>query len=136
MGSWLTMEALRQLALTQQSGVLASIASVTLIAPDVDVDVFQKQIAQLPALKSKVLVVASSYDFALGFSKRLSAGVLRLGQRAAAYLQDIGIRFVDATSRRTDPIWGHYRATDPTVISHIKDMLGLVPQRAIAQARE
>ncbi|MBM7321566.1 alpha/beta hydrolase, partial [Agrobacterium sp. S2] len=44
MGSWLAVEALRQLRLQSKDRALHKIDQVILAAPDIDIDVFQKQL--------------------------------------------------------------------------------------------
>lgn len=86
MGSWLTMEALRQLAIRER-GLPAKIRNVVLASPDVDIDVFGRQLddigkapgrtaARSPA---RFTIFASADDRALQISRRLAGGVQRLG---------------------------------------------------------
>jgi hypothetical protein len=56
---------------------------------------------------------------------------------AAAPSARAAVEVLAITTRRDSGAFNLTRERDdPTVISHIKDMLGLVPQQAIAQARE
>jgi esterase/lipase superfamily enzyme len=78
MGNWVTLEALRQMAI--RNGAIASkITQVMLAAPDVDVDVFARQIAEIGPKRPPFTLFASTNDEALGFSQRLAGGVERLG---------------------------------------------------------
>ena len=79
MGTWLTMEALRQMAI-RNDGVPAKIGNVILAAPDLDVDVFRQQLADMGPKRPKFTVFVSKDDRALTLSRRISGNVDRLGQ--------------------------------------------------------
>lgn len=78
MGNWLVLESLRQMAIRNGS-VAPKIKSVILAAPDVDVDVFRKQIALIGDKKPRFTLFVSQDDRALAISRRVSGGVTRLG---------------------------------------------------------
>ncbi|MHA7867021.1 MAG: alpha/beta hydrolase [Salipiger thiooxidans] len=78
MGSWLTMEALRTLALRGEDRVVKN-AEVVLIAPDIDVLVFREQLSALPDLDTPISVMVSQDDRALRLSSRLASKRRRLG---------------------------------------------------------
>jgi esterase/lipase superfamily enzyme len=79
MGTWLTVESLRQMAI-RNGGIPAKISDVILASPDLDVDVFQQQIADMGAKRPKFTVFVSKDDRALTLSRRISGNVDRLGQ--------------------------------------------------------
>jgi len=79
MGGWLTMETLRQLALTGRRDVLARL-SVTLAAPDIDVDVFATQAAVIGPMDPPLTVLVATDDMALRFSEWMSGGRARMGE--------------------------------------------------------
>jgi pimeloyl-ACP methyl ester carboxylesterase len=58
MGTWLTVESLRQMAI-RNNGVPAKIANVILAAPDLDVDVFRQQLADMGPNRPKFTVFVS-----------------------------------------------------------------------------
>lgn len=78
MGNWVTMEALRQMAI-RRGAVPAKITQVMLAAPDVDVDVFGRQFDALGKHRPAFTLFASTNDEALAISQRLWGGVERLG---------------------------------------------------------
>lgn len=80
MGTLVTMEALRTLSLSGNNAVIQRINALVLAAPDIDVDVFQSQLADLSARPKEMLVLVSEKDRALKFSSRLRGGVARVGQ--------------------------------------------------------
>lgn len=79
MGTWLTVESLRQMAI-RNDGVPSKISNVILASPDLDVDVFRQQIADMGPKRPKFTVFVSRDDRALTLSRRISGNVDRLGQ--------------------------------------------------------
>jgi esterase/lipase superfamily enzyme len=80
MGNWLTLETLRQIAISRESQTLDRINRIVLAAPDVDMEVFRTQVAHLGSLRSRIVLYASNDDHALQLSRRLFGGSLRAGQ--------------------------------------------------------
>jgi esterase/lipase superfamily enzyme len=77
MGNWVTMEALRQMAI-RNKGVASKIRNVMLASPDVDPDVFRRQLAEIGPKRPPFIVFLSQDDAALGISRRVW-GLPRLG---------------------------------------------------------
>lgn len=78
MGNWVTLEALRQMAI--RSGAVApKIQSVMLAAPDVDIDVFRRQIIAIGDKRPPFALFTSQNDVALSFSSRVWQSSARLG---------------------------------------------------------
>jgi len=91
MGNWVTIEALRQMAI-RNHGLPAKITSVMLAAPDVDFDVFQRQIAQIGSASARFTIFVSRDDQALAASRRVWGDKPRLGAidpETAPYKQDL-----------------------------------------------
>ena len=78
MGSWITMETLRQLSI-RDGRLSEKITDVVLAAPDLDIDVFQTQFQRLGAQRPHFTFLVSADDRALNISKVLGRGVQRLG---------------------------------------------------------
>ncbi|MEP9379937.1 alpha/beta hydrolase [Aquabacter sp. CN5-332] len=78
MGAWLTMEALRQLAL-EQGRIPAKISNVILASPDLDVDVFRRQVVEMGEKRPDITIFVSRNDRALGLSSFIAGGVTRVG---------------------------------------------------------
>ena len=78
MGNWLTLEALRQMAIRNGS-LPAKIRNIMLAAPDVDVDVFKRQMAEIGPHSANMTLFVSQDDRALAVSGRLWGGATRLG---------------------------------------------------------
>jgi esterase/lipase superfamily enzyme len=72
MGGLLTIETLRQLKITGQDRDLGMIEQVVLAAPDIDIDLFQRDVRTIGRLKKPIMVLAAKDDRALALSRRLS----------------------------------------------------------------
>ncbi len=79
MGSWLTMETLRQIAIRGDRRLMDRIAGVILISPDIDVDVFRKQAQEVGVLPQPFIIFGSPKDKALRLSALLTGQDNRLG---------------------------------------------------------
>lgn len=78
MGTYLTMEALRQLAI-RRGGLPAKINNVVLASPDIDPQVFAHQVQALGPNPPHITIFVSRDDRALMVSRLLSGNLLRLG---------------------------------------------------------
>ncbi len=140
MGAWLVMETLRDLGLEGRSDVLRRLR-VGLAAPDIDLDVFRRQMAAIGGNVPSVTVLAASDDRALSLSARLAGGAPRLGAlylgdpRLVQLVAETGIRVVDITDLPSEDSANHSRflvlagRTDPaetgSALSRRFDELGL-----------
>lgn len=129
MGSWLTMEALRQMAI-RDGRVEPKIKNVILASPDLDVDVFGRQLAELGPKRPKITLFVSQDDRALAISKRISGNVDRLGQidpRQEPYrseLEKAGITVLDLTALQVGDQLNHGKfAESPEVVKLIGNRL-------------
>ncbi|MBB4009432.1 esterase/lipase superfamily enzyme [Rhizobium taibaishanense] len=129
MGSWLAVEALRQMAIRHGS-VNPKIKNVILASPDLDVDVFGKQFQALGKKPPHFTLFVSRDDRALSISRRISGNVDRLGQinptdepyRSA--LEKAGITVLDLTKLKTGDKLNHGKfAESPEVVRLIGDRL-------------
>lgn len=93
MGGWLTAEAIRQLRLTGQDRVIDRL-HVVLAAPDIDVDVFQAQMAVIGPLSPPMTILVSRDDVALSVSEKLASDRQRVGRL------DVGDPRVEEATRR------------------------------------
>ncbi|WP_036296613.1 alpha/beta hydrolase [Methylosinus sp. PW1] len=78
MGNWVTLEALRQMAI-RDHGLPSKIKNVMLAAPDVDYDVFSRQIAEIDERRAIFTLFVSREDEALAASRRVWGDKVRLG---------------------------------------------------------
>lgn len=129
MGTWLTIESLRQMAI-RNGGVPAKIENVILAAPDLDVDVFRQQLADMGPNRPKFTIFVSSDDRALKLSRRISGNVDRLGAidisdpQYHALLEREGITVLDLSALRGGDRLNHSKfAQSPEVVRLLGDRL-------------
>jgi esterase/lipase superfamily enzyme len=99
MGSLVTMQALRTLALSGDTRTLNRLGTVILAAPDVDIDVFDAVLTSLgPNQPDEFVVLVSKNDKALNLSSSLRGGHPRVGQSETAdFLLERGIVVLDVS---------------------------------------
>jgi esterase/lipase superfamily enzyme len=128
MGSWLVVEALRQLRLTGQNAVIARLG-VVLAAPDIDVDVFRAQMDVVGPLSPPMTLLVSRDDRALALSGRIAAERPRLGaldvddprvQEAAlrAKVQIVDISKLEASDRLNHDRYANLAALYPRLATN------------------
>ncbi len=129
MGTWLAVEALRQMAI-RNGRVDPKIGNVILAAPDLDVDVFSRQFASLGKTPPKFTLFVSQDDRALSLSRRISGNVDRLGQidpsvePYSSQLEKAGITVLDLTKLQSGDRLNHGKfAESPEVVRLIGDRL-------------
>lgn len=122
MGTWLTLESLRQMAI-RRGGIPTKVQNVILAAPDLDVDVFGQQLADMGPDRPKFTIFSSDDDRALNLSRRISGNVDRLGAidindpRYTALLERQGIMVLDLTALRGGDRLHHTKfAQSPEVV--------------------
>jgi esterase/lipase superfamily enzyme len=99
MGAFVTMEALRQMVLRDGPHALDRIAGVVLIAPDLDVDVFRTQVADIGTLPQPFVIFGSSRDRVLGVSSTIAGGEGRLGNLASVKrISDLPVTYLDTAA--------------------------------------
>lgn len=125
MGAALTMETLRQVALSRNMRVLNNISGVVLISPDIDVDVFRSQARDMGKLPQPFVVFGSSGDRILGVSATIAGAPERLGNLSdITRLTGLGVTYLDTAAFSTGS--GHMNlATSPALISLIGGVVGM-----------
>lgn len=128
MGTWLTMEALRQDAIAGRPNLNGKLGDVMLAAPDIDVAVFRNQIAKLDP--SHISVLISANDKALSLSRRLAGDRPRVGAlnpknaEDRAVLDRLGVKVYDLAGDETTFIGHGTYATAPDVVRQIGSTIG------------
>jgi esterase/lipase superfamily enzyme len=79
MGSHLTMEALRQAKLSGNTRLLSRVSGVTLMSPDIDPDLFDRQAQVIGKLPQPFLIFISKQDRALSLAGFITGRKARLG---------------------------------------------------------
>lgn len=127
MGNWVTIEALRQMSIRNR-GIPGKIKNVMLAAPDVDVDVFRRQIRLIEEGRTRpdFTLFVSRDDDALAVSRLLWGSTDRVGaidpnkEPYRTQLQSADLRVVDLTGVKTDDPTGHAKfAASPEVVKMI-----------------
>ncbi|GGE55318.1 alpha/beta hydrolase [Actibacterium pelagium] len=99
MGSALTMEALRQIAIRSPGQVDALVDGVILISPDLDVDLFRQQASRIGRLPQPFFVFTSRKDRALAVSSRLNGATNRLGNlKDVSQVADLDITVLNVSN--------------------------------------
>ncbi len=113
MGTWVTMEALRQLAITGDRNLNGKLGDVILASPDIDVDVFKSQMRRYGKPDKPFIVLLSDDDRALRLSGILAGSRPRLGDyKDAAELADYGVTVVDLSSKSGTDSFNHNKFAD------------------------
>jgi esterase/lipase superfamily enzyme len=125
MGNWLALESLRQMAI--RNGELPpKFKNVMLAAPDVDVDVFRSQIADMGKHHPQFTLFVSQDDKALAVSRRVWGNVARLGSidpEQAPYKDELAankITVIDLTKVKSGDKLNHGKfAESPEIVQLI-----------------
>lgn len=125
MGNWLALESLRQMAI-RNGGLPAKFKNVMLAAPDVDVDVFRTQIADMGKQHPQFTLFVSQDDRALKVSRRVWGNIPRLGSidpEQAPYkeeLADNNVTVIDLTKIKSGDSLNHGKfASSPQIVQLI-----------------
>ncbi|KMW57816.1 putative lipoprotein [Candidatus Rhodobacter oscarellae] len=108
MGTFLSMEVMRSMALKSPGDPAHHIDELYLISPDIDAQVFERQIAPIRPLPDPFFVVSAPGDRALRLSSFITGEAQRLGvvtQNEA--LSARGIQFIDVGRFAGDDRLGH-----------------------------
>jgi len=109
MGAQLLMETLRQIYRDGNPLIRAKISSVVLISPDIDVDLFNAQVAQLDPLPQPFVVFATGEDKALKFLSLLAGEPERVGNNMdSSKIENPKILTYDLTSFATGQSLDHF----------------------------
>ncbi|MGR7995381.1 alpha/beta hydrolase [Xanthobacter sp. ZOL 2024] len=123
MGAWLAVEALRDLAL-RDGKVPAKISNVILASPDLDIDVFERQLRDMGPKRPHMTIFVSRNDRALSVSRLLAGEVTRVGAvdltdpaYAARLEQGDGVVVLDLTALQGGDSLNHSKfATSPQMV--------------------
>ena len=129
MGNRLLTSALVELASVAGEDTLARINQVALVAPDIDADVFRRDIApRILPVGSRVTLYASSRDKALLAAKALRRGYPRAGDLSDGVVVVRGLDTIDVSALDTGFIGHSYYAKNESVISDLFYLMrGIAP---------
>ncbi|MDD8022624.1 MAG: alpha/beta fold hydrolase [Paracoccaceae bacterium] len=117
MGAALSMETLRQIAISGDTETLSRLSGVVLISPDLDVDVFRAQAHKIGTLPQPFIIFTSQRDKALSLAARLSGEPARLGNlKDVERVADLRVTLVDVGAFNTRE--GHFNVgNSPALIA-------------------
>lgn len=117
MGALLVMEGIVQADLAGRFDRSGRLGAVILAAPDIDVDLFDAQLAQIETDISKLYVLVSRDDAVLKVSRALSGGVARVGSADAEHLAQLGVVVIDLSEVGDSAAGSHTKfAGSPEVV--------------------
>jgi esterase/lipase superfamily enzyme len=121
MGTFLTMEGLVDAQQEGRLGTRKTIDHIMLASPDIDIDLFRTQLAQLPQpVIEKIYLLVSADDAALRFSRRIAGGVPRVGAADTAELERLGVTVIDLSQIDNSSSGSHSKfAGSPEVVQLI-----------------
>lgn len=129
MGTWLAVEALRQMGI-RDGRIPSKIKNVILASPDIDIQVFAKQFAEMGTPKPKFTIFVSQDDRALAASSLITGRVARLGgidptvEPYRSRLEKADITAIDLTAVKTDDSLHHGKfAQSPQIVQLIGQRL-------------
>src|SRR5208282_4283457 len=107
------------------------ISNLILASPDLDVDVFRRQVAEMGPDRPRVTIFVSRHDRARALSSLLAGGVTRVGAVDLTRLENVaeleaspGIVVLDLSALRTIHPLNHSKfATSPAVVRLLGDRL-------------
>jgi esterase/lipase superfamily enzyme len=126
MGNFVAVEALRQMAIRDRS-LSPKIRDIMLAAPDIDFDVFRREIAEIEASDKSppVTLFVSQDDHALDFSRRIAGNEPRLGainpnaEPFRTILEKARVHVVDLTKVSSDDATNHGKFAQSEVVKAI-----------------
>ncbi|MBL8576153.1 MAG: alpha/beta hydrolase [Mesorhizobium sp.] len=125
MGNWLAMETLRQLAIAGNRDLSGKLGYVVLASPDIDVDIFKKQMKRYGKPDKPFAVLLSNDDKALRISSFIGGNQARVGDDANAdELAALGVTVVDLSSIQSGDRLNHAKFADnPVLVQLLGDRL-------------
>jgi esterase/lipase superfamily enzyme len=130
MGNFLLVEALRQMSIRDGS-ISPKIKDIMLASPDIDVDVFRRQIAEIEQNDKSppITLFVSQDDRALGFSRMLAGNEPRIGavdptqEPYRSILEQGHVHVVDLTAIKSDDSFNHGKFAESEVVQAIGQRL-------------
>ncbi|WP_247653876.1 alpha/beta hydrolase [Labrenzia sp. PHM005] len=120
MGNLLTIEAMRQDQLLGSFNNSQKIKSIVLASPDVDAQLFEKQLRPFPKQARKFYVLVSDNDKALAVSRKIAGGIDRVGDEPADELAKLGVTVIDLTKIDDTSSLNHTKfANSPEIVQLI-----------------
>jgi len=117
MGGFLTMEAILDQVQRGKLNRKGRLKNIVLASPDIDMDLFRTQLAQIDGKVDRLFVLMSEDDSALNFSRRIAGGVPRVGASNAEELAQLGVIAIDLSEISDSTSGSHSKfAGSPEVV--------------------
>lgn len=133
MGTWLTMEVLREAAIAGRGDFNGHLGEVMLAAPDIDLDVFKQQLGRVAPF-ARISVFAAADDRALSLSRMLAGDRQRVGALDLSkadqreQITKLGVRVYDLSNSDTPDFFKHGTfAEAPDAVRAIGQQLSMPP---------
>lgn len=97
MGGLLALEALRSVNDRLGGGLHDRMGAIVLANPDIDLDLFKRQMHRMAGLAPKITVIVSAKDRALALSSSIAGGFKRVGAAGQTAIGGTGVKVVDAS---------------------------------------
>ena len=125
MGNWVTMEALRQLAITDDRDLDDKLGDVVLASPDIDVDVFKTPMRRYGKPDKPFYVFTSANDRALNISGLIAGQRPRVGDYSDAEdIANLGIVVADLSAVKVEGRLNHTKFADnPMLVQMLGERL-------------
>jgi len=135
MGNRATLSALAQLAGDAQFPNFSKFSSVVFAAPDVDRDVFIKQVTQIRKPQTNITLYVSQHDQALAASHLLFHKALRAGEGGSDSIVIPGMDTVDVSKLSTDALGHSYYGDNRNVVQDVLEFLKgqIAPRPALSK---
>jgi esterase/lipase superfamily enzyme len=118
MGNWVTVEALRQIKISESLPHVGKLGLVVLAAPDIDLDVFKSEMRRFGKPKKPFYIVLSRDDRALALSNFIAGGESRLGDYANSKdLAAMGAIVIDLSNLKGDDATNHDKFAQLAVVA-------------------
>lgn len=119
MGTFLVMEAGRQISITTGLNPTGKAENIILAAPDIDIDLFLTQIRAFPEQYRRFVILVSQDDKALRISRRVAGGVPRLGQISAEELSKLNLNVIDLSDIDDTGTLAHSKFKDSPEVAQL-----------------
>ncbi|MEO1530462.1 MAG: alpha/beta hydrolase [Planctomycetota bacterium] len=120
MGTFLTMEAIVSASQSGRFNRSGRLQGVVLASPDIDVDVFRSQLAQVDLRGERFFVLLSEDDAALRASRIVAGGVDRVGNASAEVIGSLGVTAIDLSEVSDSQSGSHSKFTgSPEIVQLI-----------------
>lgn len=126
MGAQLTMEALRQIAIGGNRHILKRVSAVVLISPDIDPDLFRRQVHAIGKLSQPIIVLVSREDRVLGLASLLFGSKKRLGViNSPQQVEGLDVSVLDVTALADRKGLSHFiPVTSPAAVEALRSLAG------------